>query len=106
VVRWGRAGCRIVAAVGDVVWSGWVPFAEAIIAAPRLPGVYRAREGSVGEVIYIGMAGERTGGGKPQGIRGRLRVYASGKGWRPGSVKRCSTGRSPIRSGCGPVSTS
>lgn len=80
----GQAGCRIVAAVGDVVWSEWMPFAEAIVAAPRLPGVYQAREGSAGEVIYIGMAGERTGGGTPQGIRGRLRVYASGKGLATG----------------------
>jgi hypothetical protein len=34
-----------------------------------------AREGPRGPIVYVGMAGERRG----QGIRGRLRVYASGK---------------------------
>lgn len=61
-------------------WSNWVPFAEAQAAAPRVPGVYMAREGDDGPVVYIGMAGERAGGGKPEGIRGRLSVYARGKG--------------------------
>ena len=67
-----------------VQWSEWVPFAEALSLAPRLPGVYMAREGETGEVVYIGMAGERNGGGRPQGIRGRLFVYASGKGLASG----------------------
>lgn len=56
-------------------WSDWVPFAEALDAAPRLPGVYMAREGASGAVVYIGMAGERNG----KGLRGRLSVYSSGK---------------------------
>jgi hypothetical protein len=47
--------------------------------APRQPGVYLAREGIDGPIVYVGMAGKRAGGGRPQGIRGRLRVYASGK---------------------------
>lgn len=65
-------------------WSDWVPFAEALAHAPRLPGVYMAREGPAGSVVYIGMAGERKGSGKPQGIRGRLAIYASGKGLASG----------------------
>lgn len=42
---------------------------------PRSPGVYLAREGAAGDLVYVGMAGERRG----QGIRGRLTVYARGK---------------------------
>src|SRR5438067_11525065 len=38
-----------------------------------------AREGVDGPIVYVGMAGGRAGSGKPQGFRGRLRVYASGK---------------------------
>lgn len=56
-------------------WSDWVSFADALDVAPREPGVYMAREGRNGPVVYVGMAGERRG----QGLRGRLRVYASGK---------------------------
>lgn len=60
-------------------WSSWVPFAEAVKVAPLLPGVYMAREGVEGPVVYVGMAGERAGSGRPQGLRGRLLVYARGK---------------------------
>ncbi len=60
-------------------WSAWVPF-DQVATAPRLPGVYLAREGADGPVVYVGMAGERTGGGRPKGLYGRLNVYASGKG--------------------------
>lgn len=56
-------------------WSPWVPFADALALAPRQPGVYVAREGATGVVVYIGMAGERRG----SGLRGRLAVYSSGK---------------------------
>lgn len=56
-------------------WSEWVPSADALAQAPRQPGVYMAREGATGAVVYIGMAGERNG----KGLRGRLAVYASGK---------------------------
>src|SRR4051812_48519295 len=57
-------------------WSGWVPMTEAVAAAALTPGVYMAREGPAGPVVYVGMAGERRG----KGIRGRLGVYNSGKG--------------------------
>lgn len=56
-------------------WSPWLPFATAQSAAPRLPGVYLAREGASGPLVYVGMAGERRG----QGLRGRLTTYARGK---------------------------
>jgi hypothetical protein len=65
-------------------WSRWVPFAQVLSLAPRLPGVYMAREGEHGDVVYVGMAGERSGGGRPQGLHGRLRIYASGKGLASG----------------------
>ena len=68
----------------EIEWSEWVPFSEALASAPRAPGVYMAREGETGEIVYIGMAGERQGSGKPQGIRGRLAIYASGKGLASG----------------------
>jgi hypothetical protein len=57
-------------------WSAWVPLAVARATAPTLPGVYLAREGADGPIVYVGMAGERRG----EGIRGRLTVYSSGKG--------------------------
>jgi hypothetical protein len=68
-------------------WSEWVPFGEALAAAPLVPGVYIAREGPTGPVVYVGMAGERagrTGTGTPKGLRGRLSVYLSGKGLASG----------------------
>ncbi|MFD4190786.1 hypothetical protein [Amycolatopsis thermoflava] len=55
-------------------WSPWLPFDQALAQAPRQPGVYLAR--SAGVIVYVGMAGERRG----LGIRGRLAIYASGKG--------------------------
>ncbi|MFJ9781042.1 hypothetical protein ACIRSS_15745 [Amycolatopsis sp. NPDC101161] len=60
---------------GFADWSPWVPFTAARETAPRLPGVYLAREGVAGDLVYVGMAGERSG----TGIRGRLARYASGK---------------------------
>lgn len=57
------------------VWSAWVPFAEALAVAPKLPGVYMAREAATGTIAYVGMAGERRG----NGLRGRLAVYSSGR---------------------------
>ena len=56
-------------------WSPWLPFDEAAVSAPRLPGVYLARQGQGDALVYVGMAGERRG----QGIRGRLMVYRRGK---------------------------
>ena len=49
----------------ELEWSDWIPFAEGLAIAPRVPGVYMAREGATDAVVYIGMAGERSGGGKP-----------------------------------------
>lgn len=61
-------------------WSPWVSFTAALAEAPRLPGVYMAREGVEGPVVYVGMAGERRGSrDRPQGLRGRLAIYARGK---------------------------
>ena len=57
-------------------WSAWVPLAVAREVAPTVPGVYLARRGQDGPIVYVGMAGERRG----RGIRGRLNVYSSGKG--------------------------
>ncbi len=64
---------------GVANWSKWMPLAAAAESAPRLPGVYRVREGATGPLVYIGMAGERAGGTTPKGLQGRLRVYLSGK---------------------------
>jgi len=61
-------------------WSPWMPFETAISAAPREPGVYLLREPYDGVIRYVGMAGERAGSGRPQGLYGRLSVYRSGKG--------------------------
>lgn len=65
----------------DESWSNWVPMPTALSSAPQLPGVYMARQGGAGgDIIYVGMAGERRG----QGIRGRLAIYGSGKGLASG----------------------
>src|SRR3954468_13963412 len=61
-------------------WSRWRPFPDAITDAPRLPGVYLLREPTAHLIRYVGMAGERVGSGRAQGLRGRLAVYRSGKG--------------------------
>lgn len=60
------------------VWSEWIPFQNALRVAPRFPGVYMCRIAKETErgPVYIGMAGERKG----NGLRGRLAIYASGKG--------------------------
>jgi hypothetical protein len=60
------------------VWSDWIPFRNALRIAPRFPGVYMCRIAKEPESgpVYIGMAGERKG----NGLRGRLAIYASGKG--------------------------
>ena len=56
-------------------WSPWVRFLDAVAAAPLLPGVYMARQGNAGPIVYVGMAGQRRG----RGIRGRLTGYGSGR---------------------------
>lgn len=60
--------------LGGLAWSPWVPLAEAAATATTNPGVYAAK--SDGDVVYVGMAGERRG----QGVRGRLCVYSRGRG--------------------------
>jgi len=57
-----------------------MPLNDAIKQAPTRPGVYVARSMSAGAVCYVGMAGERRG----KGVRGRLLVYATGKGLASG----------------------
>lgn len=71
----------MIAIVGGLAdWTEFVPFEEAPLIAPLLPGVYLVRSAAVPDrIVYVGMAGERAGSGRPQGLRGRLRVYASGK---------------------------
>ena len=84
-MSWVPALCDTSAAaayaeVADLTgWSPWLPFADARGVAPREPGVYLLRE-TTGEIRYVGMAGERAGSGRPQGLYGRLSVYWSGKG--------------------------
>ncbi|MCV9993433.1 hypothetical protein OIU93_03870 [Paeniglutamicibacter sp. ZC-3] len=60
------------------IWSAWTSFHQALQAAPRFPGVYMFRSANHPQngPIYIGAAGERSG----NGLRGRLAIYASGKG--------------------------
>lgn len=65
---------------GLTAWSAWLPFADAVAQAPTDPGVYVAREGAAGPIVYVGKAGPRNG----KGLRGRLRVYASGKAFTSG----------------------
>lgn len=57
-------------------WSEPTPLVEAANLAPTLPGVYILYCGDPSVATYVGMAGERKGAG----LRGRLRVYVSGKG--------------------------
>jgi hypothetical protein len=72
------AAYAAVAELGE--WSPWLAFTDALTGAPRLPGVYLFRAPRTGQVVYAGMAGERVGSGRPQGVRGRLSVYRTGKG--------------------------
>lgn len=68
-------------AVADLAeWSPWLDFEAARAHAPREPGVYLLREPASEFIRYVGMAGERAGGGRPQGLHGRLAVYWTGKG--------------------------
>ncbi|MFF3403526.1 hypothetical protein ACFYW6_34155 [Streptomyces sp. NPDC002659] len=54
-------------------WSPWVPLHAA--QPPRTPGVYLARQGADGPLVYVGMAGVRSGAG----LSGRLKRYTSGR---------------------------
>lgn len=60
--------------LGDFEWSEWHALDVAAREAPTQPGVYVARSGN--DLVYVGMAGERRG----RGIRGRLQIYARGRG--------------------------
>ena len=60
--------------LGELPWSEWKPLPEAARVATTQPGVYLARMD--GQIVYVGMAGERRG----RGVRGRLVVYARGRG--------------------------
>ncbi len=64
--------------VQEADWSPWTPLTEAAQAAPQTPGVYLARGGLDGLLLYVGHAGERAA--SQPGLRGRLGVYARGKG--------------------------
>ncbi len=66
-------------------WSGWLPFDEAVCSTTMKPGVYMARTGEMGPVVYVGMAGERRG----RGVRGRLETYQRGKGAVSGLGEAC-----------------
>ena len=71
----------VYAELADIaMWSDWLPVATAIPQAPREPGVYLFRDPATHAIIYVGMAGERAGSGRPQGLYGRLAVYRAGKG--------------------------
>ena len=68
----------------EIDWSlrsPWMPLIDAAKAAPREPGVYRARVVGTTDVVYIGMAGERSRNGKvaPKGLRARIKGYESGR---------------------------
>lgn len=71
------AGADLIALIDPLAqWSTWLRFDEAIRSAPKLPGVYLARAGAQGPLVYVGMAGERRG----RGVRGRLEIYGRGRG--------------------------
>lgn len=59
-------------------WSPWVSLADAAQTAPKLPGVYLARRGATGPLLYVGHAGERAA--SQPGLHGRLGIYARGRG--------------------------
>lgn len=59
-------------------WTTWRPLAEAARAAPALPGVYLARSGPSGPLLYVGLAGESQS--SEPGLRGSLTIHARGTG--------------------------
>lgn len=67
-------------------WSDWVPLTAADVRqAPTSPGVYVARVRQSRGVVYVGMAGVRSG----TGLRGRLGVYARGRAPHSGLGAAC-----------------
>ncbi|MGO2937816.1 MAG: hypothetical protein ACTICQ_09575 [Glutamicibacter arilaitensis] len=73
--------------IESLEWSEWNSFEQTVDSAPVAPGVYMFRfagECERGqEPIYVGQAGERSG----KGIKGRLKIYSSGKGATSGMGK-------------------
>lgn len=71
----------MIEAMEDVEWSNWMPLAKAAQQAPKLPGVYQARVTGTTDVVYVGMAGERSRNGKvpAKGLRARIKGYESGR---------------------------
>ena len=59
-------------------WSDWAPLEDALPWAPREPGAYLLREPGDQRIVHVGMAGERAGRGRPQGLYGRLSELVSG----------------------------
>jgi hypothetical protein len=72
----GGSGLVVVLPLAE--WSVWTPFSEAARTAPTAPGVYLARSRADGPLVYVGHAGERSA--SQPGVRGRLGIYARGKG--------------------------
>lgn len=70
-----------------------MPLIDAAKVAPREPGVYQARVVGTADVIYIGMAGERSRNGKvpPKGLRARIKGYESGRVLTNGLVRAALT---------------
>ena len=70
-----RRGEAIVGVMEHVEWSPWMPLVEAAQQAPKLPGVYQARVTGTTDVVYVGMAGERSRNGKvpAKGLRARIK---------------------------------
>lgn len=64
---------------GLAEWSAWAPLLDVVAEAPRAPGVYLFLERPSRVVRHVGHAGERAGGGSPQGLYGRLRAYLTGQ---------------------------
>lgn len=64
---------------GLAEWSAWTPLLDVVAEAPRTPGVYLFLERPSRVVRHVGHAGERAGGGSPQGLHGRLRAYLTGQ---------------------------
>jgi hypothetical protein len=84
-------------------WCPWMSLGDALAEAPRLPGVYLAREGEVGSIVYVGMAGERNGGNRPQGLRGRLSATSPARAWHPAWARPSLTAPWLTPNGCGHV---
>lgn len=68
-------------------WTPWASLADALAEVPRSPGVYLLLEPGPRVVRHVGRAGERAGGGSPQGLHGRLRAYLTGSGPVSGFVE-------------------